>query len=292
MNQQESELVLNKDGSVYHLHLRGENIADNVILVGDPGRVELVSSYFDEITFTTQNREFHAATGAYKGTTVTVLSTGIGTDNIDIVVTELDAAVNINPETRATNKELRQLNLIRLGTCGALQEELEVDSIVVSEGVFGLDGVAHFYEMPVAESEAQTAQDFMRHSDWPALWNRAYYRTASSELVEHFGHLGTRGITMTSNGFFGPQGRAIRIPLAKQDMNDAFRSFKTDRLKVLNYEMECSALYALGGALGHRCLTMCVIVTNRYAGKFSKDYHPAIHQMVEETLNGLATLDS
>ncbi len=290
MNQQESELVLNADGSVYHLKLKAENIADNVLLVGDPGRVELVSEYFDEVTFEQQNREFCTRTGSVNGVGVTVLSTGIGTDNIDIVATELDAAVNIDPVTRKPFEQQRQLNLIRLGTCGALQSDLEVDSIVVSEASLGLDGVAHFYDMSISEREARTASEFMAHCQWPEQWNRAYARWASPELVEHFSHLGTRGITMTSNGFFGPQGRAIRIPLAKMDMNDAFRSYEGEGLRVCNYEMECSALYALGGALGHRCLTMCVIVTNRYAGKFSKDYQPAIHRMVKGTIAGLQSL--
>lgn len=288
MNSQESELVLNPNGSVYHLAVKGDDIADHVILVGDPGRVNVVSSYFDSVRFRQKNREFNTVTGMYKGTEITVLSTGIGTDNIDIVVTELDAAVNINPKTRQVNDKLRSLNLIRLGTSGALDTALDVDQIVVSKAAIGLDGVAHFYDAQATTAELELDKAFMQQCNWPEDWNRPYARMASTALFSKFKDLGHSGLTITANGFFGPQGRAIRLPLAQSEMNERYRQFKHGEFTASNYEMECSALYALGKALGHECLTMCVIVANRYAGKFSQDYHSAVKRMIELTLDRIA----
>lgn len=291
---QESELILKPDGRVYHLNVKGADVADHVILVGDPARVDRVASHFDELDYTSASREFNVRTGKYKGTRITVLSTGIGCDNLDIVVTELDAAVNVDPETRQVHPQLRHLNLIRLGTCGALQGDLNVDSTIVSAAVLGLDGVAHFYNFggDIKDDNDTLAQAFMHHVKWPERWNRPYARRASPSLLAHFGDLGTKGLTLTSNGFFGPQGRSIRLPLALPDMNERFRGFTTSEgdLRVTNYEMECSALYALGQALGHCCLTMCVVLANRYAGTFSKDYHAPVDKLIVDVLDKITTL--
>jgi uridine phosphorylase len=233
-------------------------------------------------------------------------------DNIDIVVNELDAAVNINPETRAVNETLRKLTLVRLGTCGALQADIPVDSVIVSAAVLGLDGVAHFYQSPSLDHHNDMAQQFMTHvHPWPTQWNTPYARYASPTLLQHFGQAGNtttnmvvnHGITLTANGFFGPQGRFLRLPLHLSNMNERFRTFTytpptntpdttttTTTLRVTNYEMECSALYALGQALGHDTLTMCVAIANRYAKQFSSDYHPAVDALIVHTLDKFVSL--
>lgn len=291
MNEHESELVLNEDGSVYHLQLRAEHIGDHVLLVGDPGRVALVSRQFDSIEHRISNREFTTHTGTYKGARVTALSTGIGTDNIDIVVNELDAAVNMNPDTRQPLASLRKLNLIRIGTCGSLQQSLEVESTVITEFALGLDGIRHFYDIQCSESEERLERAFQTFMDFPDHMNTPYAAQADADLLSHFERLGARGITMTANGFFGPQGRQIRIPLANDSINDVYSKFQWNGLHVLNYEMESSALYALGKALGHKCLCMCVVVANRKAGKFSTNYKPIVESLVINTLEMCALLN-
>lgn len=290
MNPQESELVLNPDGSVYHLSLKAENIADHVILVGDPGRVETISSLFDSVECKIQNREFVTHTGMYKGTRVTALATGIGTDNIDIVVNELDAAINIDPETRETNTQLRSLNLIRLGTCGALQKELEPDSIVITEYSIGLDGVKHFYDIEESDAERNMRIAFEGFMDFDDNINNPYIVQASSSLSAVFQSFGKSGVTLTANGFFGPQGRSLRIPLKNPELNKIYPRFQHSGLRILNYEMESSALYALGKALGHNCLCMCVVVANREAMKFSTDYKVAMKKLIVNTLDKITTL--
>ena len=284
MNLEETELILNPDGSVYHLHLKAEHIANTVLLVGDPGRVEMISSKFDTIEHRISNREFTTHTGTFKGERITALSTGIGTDNIDIVVNELDAAVNIDPVSKKPNPNIRSLNLIRLGTCGALQASIEVDSIAVTECSIGLDGVRHFYALENHGFESAIEEAFIKQCKWRAPLNQPYAVMADSELLSVYRELGTAGITITANGFFGPQGRALRLPLSKPEANASFSRFQFRNLKIINYEMESSALYALGRGLGHRCLCMCVVIGNRAAGKFSKDYHPAVDSRIDKTL--------
>ena len=287
MSQPETELILNADGSVYHLHLKNEHIADTVLLVGDPGRVERISSFFDSIEFTISNREFATHTGMYNGKRVTALSTGIGTDNLDIVVNELDAAVNINPATKETNPSLRSLNLIRLGTCGALQADLDVDSVAITEHSIGLDGVRHFYDIEPSSAERKLEIAFQAHMGFNEKINKGYASSADPQLLSTFETIGSSGITVTANGFFGPQGRVLRLPLSTPNVNESLTSFHHESGRIINYEMESSALYSLGKALGHRCLCMCVIIGNRLAGKFSKDYHPAIDNLIKSTLNNL-----
>jgi len=287
----ESELVLNDDQSVYHLHLRDEHIADNVILVGDPGRVAMVSAHFDVIEHRVVNREFTTHTGVFRGARFTALSTGIGTDNIDIAVNELDAAVNIDPLTRLQRPAPRRLNLIRIGTCGALQSALEVESTVVTAFAVGMDGVRHFYDIRETGSEKDRCEAFSEYVALPQHFNRPYAAQADPDLLDLLQHLGARGITITANGFFGPQGRTIRLPLAFEALNDALGRFSHKDLRVLNYEMESSALYSLGKALGHRCLCLCTVVANRQTGRFSKDYRPAVDRLILQTLEALARFD-
>ncbi len=288
MNPQESELVLNDDGSVYHLKLLPKHIAPNVILVGDPGRVSVISSMFDTIEYQISNREFVTHTGTYKGTKITALATGIGTDNIDIVVNELDAAVNFDLETRRVKTELQQLNLIRLGTCGALQKELEVNSTVITEYSIGMDGVKHFYDIKETDAERHVRIAFEGFTEFDDSINKPYASQSDLDLFNKFAHLGKAGCTLTANGFFGPQGRSLRLPLSLPTFNDDIERFEVSDRQVLNYEMESSALYALGKALGHKCLCMCIVVANRKAMQFSKDYHPAMKQLIKNVLEGLS----
>jgi uridine phosphorylase len=285
MNSSESELVLNKDGSVYHLHLKAENVANHVILVGDPGRVKLVSDCFDQIEFQVSNREFVTHTGTFKGVRFTVISTGIGTDNIDIVVNELDAAVNMNTTTRLPNKELRQLNLIRIGTCGSVSPKIDIESIVVTQFSIGLDGIQHFYDIQSNSNETALEQRFNAFMKWKPNMNQPYASEADHMLLDLFAPVGATGITIAANGFFGPQGRMIRIPLSNPDINGKLAQFEHESLMILNYEMESSALYSLGKALGHRCLCCCVVVANRTKGNFSKNYQPAIQNLIQISLN-------
>jgi uridine phosphorylase len=288
MNPQESELVLNDDGSVYHLKLLPEHIAQNVILVGDPGRVEVISAMFETIEYKIENREFVTHTGTYKGTRITALATGIGTDNIDIVVNELDAAINFDLHSRQVKPKLQRLNLIRLGTCGALQKQLEINSTVITEYSIGMDGVKHFYDIKESEAERHVRIAFEGFSEFDDSINKPYVSQSNNDLFQKFQHLGKPGYTLTANGFFGPQGRSLRLPLSMPTFNEDIEKFQVNDRKVLNYEMESSALYSLGNALGHKCLCMCIVVANRKAMQFSKDYHPAMRQLIKDVLEGLA----
>jgi uridine phosphorylase len=288
MSTPASELVLNADGSVYHLSLTGDQIADDVILVGDPGRVALISGMFDRVDHRVSNREFVTHTGWYKGKRITALATGIGTDNIDIVVNELDAAVNFDLERRVVKEQLRSLNLVRIGTCGALQRDLAVNSTVISAYSIGLDGVRHFYDIAEQEDESRVREAFEAFNASEKVVNPAYAARADRSLVGRIQHLGNQGITLTANGFFGPQGRSLRLPLAFPDFNDRVDHFEAEGLRILNYEMESSALFALGGALGHRCACACVVVANRKAMAFSKDYHPAMEALIRGVLDALS----
>lgn len=287
MKAEESELVLNPDGSVYHLSLKPEHIADDVILVGDPGRVDMIAKRFDRVEYHIQHREFVTQTGFYKGKRITVLATGIGTDNIDIVVNELDAAVNFDLATRTVKKQLRHLNLIRIGTCGGLHPDLQADTAVVSKYSIGLDGVAHYYNLSASENETALKTAFETFiAEWQAA-NPPYAAAASERLIQVFEGVGKAGITLTANGFFGPQGRQLRIPLARPGFNDTIHSFEFDGVPILNYEMESSALYALGKALGHSCICICLVVANRKAGSFSTNYKASMEQLIDNVLDKL-----
>lgn len=283
-----SELVLNPDGSVYHLALRPEQLGDTVLVVGDQGRVEKVSRHFERIEHRVQNREFVAHTGVHKGMHITALSTGIGTDNIDIVLNELDALVNIDLAARTPKRAHKSLRIIRLGTCGALQEDIPVDSLIVSAFGVGLDNVLHYYAYENTDAETRLLNELLAHAEWPDNLPLPYVAAGDKELIERLGHGNTVGITFTAGGFYGPQGRQLRLLPSVDGLNERISSFAHEELRATNYEMETSALYGLGGMLGHRTCTVCCVVANRLRKEYSKDHHAAIDQMIAQVLERLA----
>lgn len=284
----ESELILTPDKRVYHINLKNEDIADNVILVGDQNRVAQISKYFSKTEFKTQHREFVTHTGIFNGKRFSVLSTGIGTDNIDIVLNELDAAVNINPETRTLNPKLRSLNLIRLGTSGALQETIPVNNLVSSTHGLGLDGLLNFYENWKTIQENEISEAFMKHTDWLPNLSYPYCVAASNILLNKFKTHTHSGITATTPGFYGPQGRQLRLKTAMPKLNDLLTTFSFNNLKITNFEMETSALYGLGKLLHHQCLTVCVIIANRVRKEFVSDVQKSTEMLIEQSLNILS----
>jgi uridine phosphorylase len=284
----DSELILNPNGSIFHLHLRPENIADTIILVGDQGRVETVSKNFDKIEFKVQNREFITHTGTYKGKRFSVVSTGIGTDNIDIVVNELDAIVNIDLVNRVPKKEHTTLNLIRIGTSGALQGDIPVDTPVVSESACGFDGLLNFYAGRNEISDLEIEAAFESYIGWNKLLTKPYFVGASPILLEKVGHDMRKGITISAPGFYGPQGRVLRLPIVDPDINDKITAFDFKGRKITNYEMECSAIYGLSKLLGHNALTVCNIIANRLRKEYSSGYKLAVESLVKHTLDRLS----
>ncbi|MBL7962512.1 MAG: nucleoside phosphorylase [Flavobacteriales bacterium] len=280
----ESELVLNPDGSVYHLALRPEQLGDVVLVCGDPGRVPLISRHFDRVDHRVTNREFVTHTGELHGTRITALATGIGTDNIDIVVNEVDALVNIDLASRTPLARTRSLRIIRLGTCGALREEVPVDALVVSSFGIGLDNVMHYYACEPADAELRILNAFLAHTEWPDNLPLPYVAQGDQGLVEMLGRDHHVGLTVTAGGFYGPQGRALRLPPSVDSLNEAFGTFAHEEHRILNYEMETSALYGLAGALGHRACTVCTVVANRLRKEYSRDHHTAIERMIAHVL--------
>lgn len=291
MGQQitETELVLNKDGSVYHLHLKNENIADTVIIVGDQGRVSEVSKYFETIDFQIQNREFVTHTGTFKGKRITVLSTGIGPDNIDIAINELDAAININPKARTINKKKRVLNIIRIGTSGALQQDVPVDAFVVSAFGLGLDGLIHYYRYSFDEEEKQLTKKLLEHLKWNPDLATPYVVRGSDLLIAAIGKGMIKGITATAAGFYGPQGRKLRLDLDNPHINESLTSFQYQGQRITNFEMETSALYGLGSLLGHNCCTCCAIIANRIEKEYSENHEKTINKLILQVLNNIVT---
>ena len=283
----QSELILNEDGSVYHLKLKDQHIADTVLVVGDQNRVNRISSKFDSIEYQIDNREFRTHTGLYKGVRLTVLSTGIGTDNIDIVINELDAAVNINPETRQVNESLRSLNIIRLGTTGGIQPEIPIDSLLISEKAVGLDGLLNFYETSISEEDKAFEEAFYNHVSFISELAKPYIRSASSDLMQKLQGEALTGFTLTAPGFYAPQTRSLRLPLKQANLFDKYQTFEFNGNKVTNFEMETSALYGLGQALGHQCCTICAVIANRANGVFSKDHSAAEEKLIMYVLNKL-----
>jgi uridine phosphorylase len=281
----ETELILTGENRVYHLNLRAEDIADNVIVVGDQYRVPQISSYFSKIEFKTEHREFVTHTGIFNGKRVTVLSTGIGTDNVDIVLNELDAAVNIDPEKRELNSSHRSLNIIRLGTSGALQGDIPVNGLVVSSYGLGLDGLLNFYEGWKTINENDISDSFIEHTGWLKNLPYPYCVKGSVELLKKFQSGNHVGITATAPGFYGPQGRQIRLKASMQDLNEMLTSFRLNEHRITNFEMETSALYGLGKLLGHNCLTVCVIIANRVRKEFTTDYKKSVETLIENCLN-------
>jgi uridine phosphorylase len=275
---------------VYHLKLKPENIADNVIVVGDQGRVESISKNFSKIEFKVQNREFVTHTGLYKGKRITALSTGIGTDNIDIVLNELDAAVNIDLNKRVPLKKHRILNIIRLGTSGALQKDIPVDSFIASSYGMGFDGLLHFYKDAPRINDLKMSKAFIKHAKWEKPLNQPYSVAASPELLTGIAHDLTQGITATASGFYAPQGRILRLETEVKDINNIMTTFRHNGHRISNFEMETSALYGLGQLLGHKTLTICTIVANRLQKKFSKDYKKSVDKMIKLTLDRIVEL--
>lgn len=285
MKFEESELVINQDGSIFHLHLFPEDIADDIILVGDPGRVETVASFFDSIELKRQNREFYTITGSYNNKRVTVISTGIGTDNIDIVVNELDAIANINLKTRTKNKDHRSLNLIRIGTSGSIQRNLPIDSFLLSTRSIGFDGLLNFYANRNSISDLEFEEAFKNHVNWNKLLPSPYVVDASEELINKLATDNiTKGITISAPGFYGPQGRQLRLPILDVNINDKIEAFEFDNQKITNYEMESSAIFGLSKLLGHKAVTICVIIANRRTKEYSKDYKPLIKELIKMVL--------
>ena len=283
----ESELILNKDGSVYHLNLKPEHIGDTIILVGDQDRVAKVANHFDSIIFETQKREFKTITGILKGKKLTVISTGIGPDNIDIVMNELDALVNINLDTRMIKPEHKKLSIVRIGTSGSLQKDIPVDRFVLSKYGLGMDGTLHSYACEqILESDIENA--FIKHTDWSNRKARPYIVKGSTVLATLLSSNDTfSGFTATANGFYGPQGRVLRLALQDAKLNSKIDNFSFNGLKITNLEMETSAIYGLAKLLGHEALSMNAIIANRANGTFSKDTHKTIEKLIKYTLEKL-----
>ena len=282
-----SELTLDKRGKVYHLGLEGGDLANTIILVGDQDRVDLVGTFFDHISFKTQNREFCTITGTYKGKAISVVSTGIGTDNVDIVLNEIDAVVNIDLVGREELSEKTSLDFIRIGTCGALQEDIKTGSYIISKYAIGLDGVANFYELPYTEDEKSAVTSFVEHSNWGEKLNFPYIKRSSDRLRDQLKENMEEGITVTANGFYGPQGRTIRIPLSVPDFKENLRTFEWSGSRATNLEMETSALYALSSALGHNAITCCLVLANRYSNEFMSDYNEEMKGLIQTVLDRL-----
>ena len=285
-----SELIINDDGSIFHLHLKPEHIADTVILVGDPGRVEMVASYFDTRECDVTNREFHTATGTYKGKRMTVLSTGIGIGNIDISVTELDALANIDFATRQERQQKRRLNLVRLGTSGAIQADIEVGEVVFSRTSVGFDGLLNYYKGRNDVCDLAIEQAFMKHTGWNELLPKPYFIDADKELLELFRDSTREGITIAAPGFYAPQGRWVRLQPADIHLNEKIESFEYEGRRITNFEMEGSALAGLAALMGHRAATICTIIAQRIAKNACTDYKPFVNRMIETALDKLATL--
>lgn len=282
-----SELVLDANGCVYHLGLKPENLAHNVILVGDQDRVALVSACFDELSFQSQHREFVCHTGTYQGKSISVLSTGIGTDNIDIVMNELDALVNIDLENRVNKTSHTALNIVRIGTCGILQREIPIHSYIVSTHAIGIDNVAHFYPIDFSPEEQALAKAFSEQAQLPSEII-PYCAASNEELTRSFkGDLVHRGITITSSGFYAPQGRSLRIGSKTSELNNNIEQFSYKDMQALNFEMESSALFALGKSMGHRCGTICLGIANRPAMQFSSGYQHEMKQLIQFVLDSL-----
>ncbi len=289
MKYKDSELIINKDKSIFHLKLKPEDIAEKIILVGDPGRVDLIGSFLDSISISKQNREFKTITGTYKSIPITVLSSGIGTDNIDIVINELDALVNIDFDKRSDKKEHKKLNLIRLGTSGGLQKNLPVGSFLLSEKSIGFDNLLHFYDIDEDEENKEFTSELKKHFGWPLESHFPYTINGSDELINKFKNSNCiNGVTISAPGFYGPQGRKLRIPTRYPELNNKIKEFKFSNHKITNFEMESSAIYALSKYLGHNALTICAIIANRETKDFIGDYKPTIKKLVKLVLDTIS----
>lgn len=284
----ESELIINKDGSVFHLHVRPEQLADKVILVGDPGRVALVASHFEEKEMEVESREFRTVTGTYNGKRITVISTGIGCDNIDIVMNEVDALANIDFQTRTEKQQLRSLEIVRIGTCGGLQLNTPEGTFICSEYSVGFDGLLNFYEGRNAVCDLKMERALISHLGWTGNMCQPYPYVikADENLVERIAQNDmVRGITVACGGFFGPQGRQLRVPLADPHQNEKIESFEYEGMHITNFEMESSALAGLAKLMGHRATTTCMVIANRRAGKANTGYKNIIDDLITLVLD-------
>ena len=285
-----SELIINEDGTIFHLHLLPEQIADIVILVGDPGRVEMVASFFDSRECEVANREFKTITGSYKGKRMTVLSTGIGIGNIDICVTELDALANIDFTTRQVKDNFRQLTLVRLGTSGALQSDIKVGEAIFSRTSVGFDGLLNYYAGRNEVCNLEIEKAFIEHTAWNELLPKPYFIDADSSLAELFKDVTREGITIAAPGFYAPQGRWVRLQPQDLTLNEKIESFDFGGRKITNFEMESSALAGMAALMGHKAATICTIIAQRIALDACTDYKPFVRQMIANALDKLATL--
>lgn len=284
----ESELIINSDGSVFHLHVKPENLADKVILVGDPGRVELVASHFETRECDIESREFHTITGTYKGKRITVVSTGIGCDNVDIVVNELDAMANIDFNTREEKEAFRQLTMVRIGTCGGLQDYVPTGTFICSQKSIGFDGLLNFYDGRNAVCNLPMERAFLNHMGWSGNMcaPAPYVISADEELVDQIaGNDMVRGVTIACGGFFGPQGRRLRVPLADPNQNEKIESFEYEGQKITNFEMESSALAGLAKLMGHKATTCCMVIANRVVKKADTGYKSHIDDLIKVVLD-------
>lgn len=282
----ESELIINPDGSIFHLHVKPEQLADKIILVGDPGRVALVASHFETKECEVESREFKTITGTYKGKRITVQSTGIGCDNIDIVVNEMDALANIDFKTRHEKETFKQLTFIRIGTCGGLQPYTPVGTFVASVKSIGFDGLLNFYAGRNNVCDLELEEAFKKHMNWSPLLSAPYVIDGDKELVDRIaGEDMIRGITIACGGFFGPQGRELRIPLADPHQNEKVESFVYGDLRITNFEMESSALAGLSALMGHKAMTCCMVIANRVAKEANANYKNSIDNLIIEVLD-------
>ena len=281
----ESELIINGDGSIFHLHVKPEQLADKVILVGDPGRVSLVASHFDNQECDIESREFHTITGTYRGKRISVVSTGIGCDNIDIVLNELDALANIDFTTRTEKEQLRKLTLVRIGTCGGLQEYTPVGTFIASEKSIGFDGLLNFYSGRNDVCDLPFEEAFKQHMQWNPQLCAPYVIDADKETLERIaGDEMVRGVTIACGGFFGPQGRELRIPLADPKQNEKVESFEYNGYRITNFEMESSALAGLARLMGHKAVTCCMVIANRRAKNVNANYKNSIDELIKLVL--------
>lgn len=280
-----SELILNPDGSVFHLHLKPEQLTDRVILVGDPGRVSLIAKNFDTIECEVENREFKTVTGGYRGKRLTVQSTGIGCDNIDIVLNELDALSNIDLDSRQEREMKTQLTLVRIGTCGGLQPYTPIGTFIASVKSIGFDGLLNFYKGRNEICDIEFEQEFKKQTNWTLALGNPYVVNSDEELLQKIaGDDMVRGVTISCGGFFGPQGRRLRIPLAIPDLNERIENFEFKGMRITNFEMESSAVAGLSSLMGHRSLTCCMVIANRLVGEANSNYRNTIEQLIERVL--------
>lgn len=285
-----SELIINEDGSIFHLHLLPEQLADIVLLVGDPGRVAMVADFFDTIECRVSNREFNTVTGSYKGKRMTVMSTGIGIGNIDISVTELDALANIDFATRKVKEQKRQLTLVRLGTSGALQADIKVGDFVFARTSLGFDGLLNYYAGRNEVCDLDLEKAFVEHTAWDELFPKPYFINADEDLWELFKDSTMEGITIAAPGFYAPQGRWVRLRPLDIDLNSKIESFRYNGRRITNFEMESSALAGMAALMGHRATTICTIIAQRIAKDACTDYKPFVKEMIRMALDKLATL--